>query len=198
MHGGDVGVGALLQAVLKHGTTGAPAPYAAEVAAIAAHTVDGAGEDAALDGGGRTHSVTDDAASVVAADVERGGDGAVLNEVSAFGEAHETRGVVACRGDGSGHGQILDGGSIDIVERSHALLIRASTRRRAADIGRDGVAVAEEDAAEGIAVALAHRLRNRDVGGQFHVLAAIVVGAAVHFTGKQVPVSSAADGIGTF
>ena len=91
MHRRDVGVGAILQTVQQgRRTTVAPAPETADVAAVAVHTVDGAGEGAAPDGGGRSQSVADDAACIVAGDVKRGGDYAVLNEVGAVGEAHET------------------------------------------------------------------------------------------------------------
>ena len=52
MHGRDVVVGALLYAVLEQGVAVvAPAPEATDVGALAANAVDGAGEDAVLEGG---------------------------------------------------------------------------------------------------------------------------------------------------
>ena len=52
VHGRDVVVGALLYAVLEQGGADvAPAPEATDVGALAAHAVDGAGEDAVLEGG---------------------------------------------------------------------------------------------------------------------------------------------------
>ena len=118
--------------------------------------------------------MADDAAGVVAADVKRGGDGTVLDEVGAVGEAHEARGVVACRGDGTCHGQVLDGGTVDVMERSHALLIDTGAGRRATDVGRQRVAVAEEGAAEGFVAAQAHRGGDVDVGIQSDEFAAVV------------------------
>ena len=196
VHGGDVGVGAGFHAVLKGGCAAvAPAPDATDIVSATIHTVDGAGEDAALDGGGGFPAVADDAAGVVAADVECGGDDAVLNEVGAVGKAHEARGVVACRGDGARHCQVLDGGTVDVMERSHALLICASTRRRAADVGSDGVAVAEEGAAEGFVAAQAHRGGDVDVGIQSDEFAA-VVSTLTHREGKPIPKFSAGDEVG--
>ena len=91
VHRGDVGVGTILQAVQQgRRTTVAPAPDAADVAAVAVHAVDGAGEDAAPDGCGGVQSVADDAACIVAGDVKRGGDKAVLYRIGAVGKAHET------------------------------------------------------------------------------------------------------------
>ena len=154
VHGGDVVVSALLQTVHERRSgVVAPAPDAADVVTVAAHTVDGAGKDAAFDGGVGVQTVADEAAGVVAADVERGGDKAVLYRVGAIGEAHESRGVVACRGDGACHCQVLDSGVVDIVERSHTLLIGTSAGRRADDVCRDGVLIAKESAAERMVVA---------------------------------------------
>ena len=86
--------------------------------------------------------MADDAAGVVAADVDGGGDGAALNQVGAVGKAHEARGVVTGRGDGAADGQVLDGGVLDVVERGHALLVDASAGGRADDVGGNGVIVA--------------------------------------------------------
>ena len=139
--------------------------------------------------------MADDAAGVVAADVERGGDGAVLNQVGAVGKAHKTTGVVTGRGDGASHFQVLDGGVLDIVERGHALLVDTGAGGRADDVGSDGVAATEERAAEGFVAAQAHHVGDADVGSQHHVLAAVVVGAVADIIGESKPIVGTADDV---
>ena len=91
MHGCDVGVGALLQAVLQRGCGAvAPAPEDSHIGTSAAHTIDGACEDAVLDGGGRCQTMAEETACIVSAGVDSGSDGTTLNEVGAVGEAHES------------------------------------------------------------------------------------------------------------
>ena len=93
MHGRNVVVVTRFQAGLQGGCTiGAPSPYSSDVGTIATNSVEGAGKDAFLDGGGRCHTVANDAACVVALDVQRGSDVAFFNEVGALGIAHK-----ACR-----------------------------------------------------------------------------------------------------
>ena len=137
--------------------------------------------------------MADDAAGIVAADVERGGDQAVLNRVGAGGEARDSRRVVLVGGDGACHFQVTDGGAVDAAEGGQALLAVDGK------CGGDGVAVAEEGAAEGLVVAvarmIAHRSSNADVAGQLHVLAIVVV-AAVDVVGKISPFVAVADGVG--
>ena len=191
MHGGDVGVGAGLQAVHEgRRSVVAPAPDAADVAAVAVHTVDGAGEGAALDGGNGVQSVADDAACIVAADVERCVDYAVLYQVVAVSEAHDSRRVLLGGGDGACHFQVLDGGAADVAEGGHAAVAVVGKRNG------DGVAAAVKDAAEGpVAVfvrARAHRSRDADVIGQLHVLVDVAV-AVVDVFDEGIPVVCAAN-----
>lgn len=61
--------------------------------------------------------------------------------------------MVTCRGNGTSHSQVLDGGAVDIVERSHTLVIGTSACRCAVDVCRDGVIIAEESTAERLVVA---------------------------------------------
>ena len=80
--------------------------------------------------------------------------------------------------------EILDGAAVNAIEES--------LRPRAADIGGNGVVAAVEGAAETVA---RHR-RDADVGGQLHVLAAVVI-ADTDIVDKVVPVVRAADDVGT-
>ena len=153
-HRRDVGVGTILQAVLERRRSAvAPAPDATDVLTITVHTIDGASEDTVLDGSLRVQAMADEAASIVAADVERGGDGAALYRIGAIGKTYDSCCVEAGGGDGACHCQVLDGGILDVVERSHTLLIHACTRRCAVDIGSQRLAVAVEDTAEGMVFA---------------------------------------------
>ena len=150
VHGRNVGVGTCLQAVLQRGrSVVAPAPDAADMLTVFAYAVDGAGEDTILDGGGRVQSMTDDATGIVVVDVERGGDGAVLNQVGAVGKAHETCRVILVRGNSARHFHVLDSRVLDVAEWGKAAVAVISK------CCRDGVAVAEERAAEGLAVCVA-------------------------------------------
>ena len=196
VHRRDVFVGACLQTVLEHGAARvAPSPDAADVGTIATHAVDGAGEDAVLNGGGRVLAVADDAAGVVVVLVQRGGDGAAFNQVGAEGEAHDARRVVTGRGDGAGHGQFLDGGILDVVEGCHALLVPSCARCRAAEVGRQRMSVAEEGAAEGVVAIQTCGRGDGDVGIQSEILVAETV-AVVDAPYKFVPMLSAADDVG--
>ena len=201
VHGRDVIVGAFLQTVHEHGLTRvAPSPDAAYIGTLATHAIDGSGEDAILDSSGRILAVTDDAAGVVVAHVKRGGDGTVLNEVCIVGKTHDARCVVTGRTDGARHGEVLDGGTENEVEGCHALLVPSGAGGRAAEVGRQRVAFAEECAAEGAHTvgeffSQANGRRDSDVTGQLHKLLVEVVTLA-HVIRKGVPVFSAADEVG--
>ena len=172
MHGADVLVGALLQAVLEHGLAAvAPAPDGTDVGWVAANIVEGAGEDAVPDGGGRCQPVAHDTTCIVGADVECGVDGAALYQVGAIGKAHEAGRVAAVRLNGAADGHVTDGGVLDVAEWCHTSLTRVGIP----DIGRQRVALAEEGAAEGLALVHTHHIGNLDVGRQLHVLAAVVL-----------------------
>ena len=60
--------------------------------------------------------MTDDAAGIVAADVERGGNNAALYQVGAAGKAYNSRRVILTGSDGAGHGEVADSGSVDVAE----------------------------------------------------------------------------------
>ena len=158
---------------------------------VAANAVDGAGKDAAPDGRGRSHAVADKASCVVAADVERGINCAALNLVRTVGKANETCRVGTVGGNGTGDDHVLDGGILDVAERSNALSICICV----AKVCRQRLAITEEDATEGLVLALAHRRGNDNVVSQTHILAA-VVRAACHFESEHCPVCCAADEIG--
>ena len=174
VHGADVGVGTLLQAVLKHRYAAvAPAPETGHVGTVAANAVDGAGKDALFDGSGRCHAVTDKAACIVAADVEHGRDGALIYRILTIGKANEACRVATVGGNGTGDGHVLDGGILDVAERSKALGISVVV----AEVCRQRLAITEEDAAEGLVLALAHRRAYDNVVSQTHILAAVVCAA---------------------
>ena len=137
--------------------------------------------------------MADEAAGVVGADVERGRDGAALNEVGAVGKAHESRHVAPVGGYGACHGEVTDGGTVDVAEEGRAAIVGVGNR------GRNSLVVAEEGAAKWLVVAVidactCHR-RHADVLGQLHVLVD-EAHASVDVTGKVVPVVRAADEIG--
>ena len=191
MHGRDVGVGALFKTVLQRGGASvAPAPEDADIGTVAADADNGAGEDAVADGGGRRLAVTDESACIVGAGVDGGLDGATLNEVGAVGKAYETGQVALAGGYGARHGEILDGGTADAVEGGRALIV-------AVDGGSDGVIIAKEGAAEGMAVVGTHHPHDIDVGHQLHVLAAVTV-AVKHVFHQPIPVGCMIDEPGVF
>ena len=101
--------------------------------------------------------------------------------------------MILAGGDGACHFEVLDGGSVDVAEGCEALIAII------VKCDSDGVAAAEEGAAEGLVVAvahaIAHRSSNADVAGQLHVLAA-EVDAVADKQGEDVPVGGAADGVG--
>ena len=194
VEGADAGVGAALHTVI-YGVTAVvtPAPDAGDVATVRVEAGDGAGEDAVLDGGVRLAAMAYEATGVVAADVELGRDGAALNEVGAVGKAYDAGGVVLAGGDGACHGEVLDSGSVDVAEEGCALVAPV------ADVHRDGMATAEEGAAEGsdrgAARHVAALLRHADVGPQLHELAAVAV-AVTHIFREDLPFVGRADGEG--
>ena len=194
VHGPDVAVGAFLHAVFEHRCAAvAPAPDAANVATLVTNAVDGAGEEAVADGGGRLQTVPHDTAGIVAPDVERGRDGATLNQVGAAGKTNEACRVLLIANDGSCHGEILDGGTIDVAEEGCALILHA------VDGGRDGMALTEEGAAESFARRVSRhitaRLIHADISRQLHVLTAVAV-AEADTLGKYIPFDSRVDGEG--
>ena len=108
--------------------------------------------------------------------------------------------MVAGGADGARHGEVLDGGIGDAVEGSHALLVGARAGGRAAEVGRQRVALAEEGAAErtpAVFVLLpeSHRRGDSDVAAQLHHLAAEVV-TLTDIVGKCCPVVRAVDNVG--
>ena len=135
--------------------------------------------------------MAEESAGVVVADVERGGDGAVLNQVGTAGKAHEARGVVACRGDSARHCQVLDGGTVDVVERGHALIVRNGV----GEVGGQRLVVAEEGAAERVGLAGARHRRDADVVVQLHELAD-VGSAMADAVGELIPVGGGTDEVG--
>ena len=144
--------------------------------------------------------MTDDAAGIVAVDVERGGDDTFLQEVFAVCKAYEARRVVAGGADGAGHGEVLDGGIGDAVEGGYALLVGARAGGRAAEVGRQRVAFAEEGAAERtpavfVLLSESHRRGDSDVGAQLHHLAAEIV-ALTDIVGECSPLVRAVDNVG--
>ena len=101
--------------------------------------------------------------------------------------------MILAGGDGACHLEVLDGSSVDVAEGCEALIAVI------VKCDSDGVAVAEEGAAEGLVVAVA-RMRshwgcNVNIGGEFHVLAIVVV-AVVDVVDKIDPFVAVADGVG--
>ena len=134
-----------------------------------------------------------EATGVVAADVELGRDGAALNEVGAVGKAYDAGGVVLAGCDGACHGEVLDSGSVDVAEEGCALVAPV------ADVHRDGMATAEESAAEGsgrcVSRHVAALLRHANVGSKLYELSAVVV-AVTYIFREDLPFGCRADGIG--
>ena len=98
--------------------------------------------------------MADDAAGIVGVYVERSRDGAVLNEVHALafavGKTHKARHVALVGGDGARHGEVLDGGVLDVAEGGCAAVDVIGNS------GGDGVTAAVEGAAEGFVLENAH------------------------------------------
>ena len=138
--------------------------------------------------------MADDAADIVGIDVERSRDGAALNRILTVGKAHEPRQVALAGGDGACHGEVTDGGTVDVAERCRALIVIVCNR------GGDGVSVAEEGAAEGFHLRAArhgaHLSGHVDVLGQLHVLAA-EAHAIVDIAGERIPSIRAANKVGS-
>ena len=136
--------------------------------------------------------MTYDAAGIVCADIERGRDDAVLYQVGAVGKAHQARRVALVRVDGARHVQVLDGGVLDVAEGG------SSSGTIGGKFGGDGVAVAEESAAEGVhlrgAIHKAADLVNGDVALELHKLAAVVV-AVADIIGESKPIVGTADDV---
>ena len=195
MHGGDVVVCALLPTVLENANGAvAPTPNGTDIDTTATNAVESAVKETILDGGDRVHGMAYDTTSIVVADVERGGDGATLNQVAAMGKAHNTRCVIAGRSDSTRHGQVLDRGAFDVMERCHALLIGASACRRAADADSQCLSIAKESAAEGTGgvrtlLAQTYHRRNADAVVQLDVFA-VEGDAIVDVCGECVPFGS--------
>ena len=94
--------------------------------------------------------------------------------------------------DGAADGHVTDGGVLDVAERCHTSLTRVGVF----DIGRQRVALAEEGAAEGLALVHTHHIGNHDVGRQLHVLAAVVL-TVINGGSELEPVGRSADEIGS-
>ena len=175
-------VGSVFQAVDENGraATVVPAPDAAYVVSRGASRnikdspFNGSGKDTALDGGGGSQAVADYAADIILPDVELRFDGAALNQVGTAGKADKTARVVCVGCDVAIHREVLDGGVLDEVERSHALLIHAVSSFRLADVYRQGMSATVECAAEGAVFTRTYPCRHADILCQFHEFAAVV------------------------
>ena len=98
--------------------------------------------------------------------------------------------VALVGGDGARHGEVLDGGVLDVAEGGCAAVDVVGNR------SGDGVSAAEEGSLERVGLAAAHHCRYADVAVQFHELVA-VVGAIVDTLGESVPFCFAANDKGT-
>ena len=151
-----------------------------------------AAEDAAVNLDAAVSAMAQDAADLrAAADVGRGH--AVVDPVArAFREAHDGCRVQAAV-DGAGHGEVLDGGAVDVAEQRSALVVGVGNG------GGDSVPVAEEGAAEGFLRRAARHgaafLRDVDVVRQFHILAA-VSSAFLNVIDEGVPLVGIIDEVG--
>ena len=138
--------------------------------------------------------MTDDTAGIVGVYVECSRDGAALNEVLALafavGKAHEARHVALVGGDGARHGEVLDGGVLDVAEGGCAAVDVVGNR------SGDGVAAAEEGSLERVGLARACHGRDADVCHQLHRLAAISH-ARLHICAESIPFILVADEVVT-
>ena len=170
----------------------------------ATHIVAAVGDVTAIDGvahvEGAVEGVAHDTATVVVASTVGGGDGDIGGHlavgdgvhgggIGATGEAHQSGGVYGAD-DAARHNEILDGSAFDFAEGCGAL------RRGLGDVDGECLSIAVEGAHELVARA-ARRLRDADVGTEFHGLAAEVVPRVVVLQGiaEHVPARGGVDGV---
>ena len=137
------------------------------------------------------------AVAAVGADtaMDDGADVAVGDVRRAVGTGHDSGGKLLAGVDVARHVQVADGGILRVAERGAVVLVEG----RIGAALREGqrVAAAQERALERVGLARAHHRRDADVLVQPHEL--LAVGASLgDISDEQVPVSGAADGIGTF
>ena len=193
MHGADIVIGAHLQAVLQDRRAAvAPSPYHTNISTLFANAVNGACKSTILNGGGRSLAVADDAASIIGTGVDSGSYDTTLYRAGTVNKTYETRRMASVGCDGSGHIQVLNGGSVDIAEKGGARISVVG------DGSSDSVAVAKENAAEGVLLRFARYrtafLTDFDVSSQFHILAT-ETGSTVYVISEAVPFFCIADNI---
>ena len=169
-----------------------------------AHIVAAVGDVTAIDSvahvEGAVEGVAHDTATVVVITAGGGdgdigghlavGDGVHGGGIGTTGEAHQSGGVYGAD-DAARHNEILDGSAFDFAEGCSAL------RRGLGDVDGECLSIAVEGAHELVARA-ARRLRDADVGTEFHGLAAEVVPRVVVQQGiaEIVPTFGTTDEVG--